>query len=182
MDAIDAIISRTSSPKLKGPAPSADELEIILRAASRAPDHGMLKPWRFIVAKEERLNDLGDFWANAIFESTEDEELADSMRSKPLRAPMVIIAYMDFQPSPKAPRVEQILATGAAVQNMMIAIHAMGYAAYWRTGNFARNEELKHRMNLKEEDEIVGFIYIGTADCQPKQLKPVDIHDYVTFY
>jgi nitroreductase len=165
MDAIEALTSRRSPPKLVDPAPSDAELEAMLGAAIRAPDHGRLRPWRFIVmrgAARERLGQVLGEALKARAPAVLDDAVARE-RQKPLRAPLVVVVAASLVEGHNIPVVEQMLATGAAAQNILLAAHAMGFGAWWRTGDGAYDALVKEALGLKQADAIVGFLYLGTA-------------------
>ena len=166
MQTLEALQSRVSVPRLKAPGPSAGQLEQLLRAAVRAPDHGLMRPWRFLVLSGRERRRLGELFARALQERRPDataEEL-EKARSRPLRAPMVIVAVAEVDPDhPKIPPIDQIMSTAAAVQNMMVAAHEMGLGAMWRTGSWALDPLVKEGLGFAGKDEIVAFLYLGTA-------------------
>ncbi len=164
MDAIEALTSRRSPPKLVDPAPDDAALEAMLGAAMRAPDHGRLRPWRFIVLKGAARERLGSVLADALkarAPGVPDDVLARE-RQKPLRSPLMVVVAAELHEDHKIPVVEQLLAAGAATQNIMLAAHAMGYGAMWRTGDGAYDAHVKEALGLKASDAIVGFLYLGT--------------------
>lgn len=170
MRVFDTIITRASVPKLTHPAPENEALALILRAALNAPDHGKLRPWRFLIVKDEGLKTLGEAFALSAKEG--DPDLSDDrlgrIQAMPLRAPMVIVVLADTQPGHKVPVQEQVVATGAAVQNMLLMAHELGFGTMWRTGDLAYNVFLKKRLGFQEKDEIVAFLYLGTAEPDNK--------------
>ncbi len=180
MDALDLLLSRSSCGKLEAPAPEGEELQTVYRAALRAPDHKGLRPWKFLVYRgEESLNRLGQLFLDAKLAA--DPELSDKARDKalamPHRAPMVIVAVAEYLEHPKVPAIEQALSCGCAVHGMLLSLQALGYAGYWRTGDLAFNKNLKQRLGVKDSDEIVGFLYIGTPKVtinKPDQVQPED--------
>jgi nitroreductase len=165
MEAIEALTSRRSPPKLVDPAPSDAQLEAMLGAAIRAPDHGRLRPWRFIVMRGAARERLGQVLGEAL--RSRDPAVPDDVvareRQKPLRAPLVVAVAAALDESHKIPVVEQMLAAGAATQNILLAAHAMGFGAWWRTGDGAYDAHVKQALGLKPGDAIVGFLYLGTA-------------------
>ncbi|MAL80505.1 MAG: nitroreductase [Sneathiella sp.] len=169
MDAIEALITRKSSARLTEPAPNAEEVKIIMQAAGRAPDHGRLRPWRFLVVEGEARQKLGGIFRDAL--QKRDPEASDAAlekeSQKPLRAPMMIIVIARVTDSPKVPPIEQYLSAGAAAENIMLAIHALGYAGIWRTGAPCFDAHVKAALGARDEDMIVGFLYIGTAERPP---------------
>ena len=164
MQAIDALLKRRSAKTLIEPAPDEGALELIFRSAARAPDHGRLRPWRFIVIRGAGRERFGDLLADHLRRnqpSASDEALRRE-RQKALRAPMIIVVAAICNASVKVPVIEQILSTGAAAQNIMLAAYALGFNAMWKTGASAYDETVKAALKLEQKDAIVGFLYLGT--------------------
>ena len=178
---LSTIQQRISHPRLSEPGPSRDQLDALYRAALRAPDHAWLRPWRFTEVSGDQRELLGQWMVDSARE--EDPQLDDKQATKlakaPLRAPLVIIAWAKITPHPKVPPIEQILATGAAVTNLLNAAHAQGLGAVWRTGNPAYSPALKTRLGLQPEDAIVGFLYLGTPTGEAKPIPNLDPADFV---
>ncbi len=169
MDAIEALLTRKSTAKLDLPAPSKAELDTLLQAAMRAPDHGCLRPWKFVVFKDRMREELGEILCEALTKNDPDasEAACEKEKKKPLRAPMVIAVIAKVSEHPKVPAMEQIISAGAAAQNIMVAVHAMGFAGIWRTGSPCHDPHVRARLGAVGGDEIVGFLYIGTAISAP---------------
>ena len=170
MDAFELLSTRASNGKLTDPAPDADSLRFALEAAARAPDHGTLRPWRVHLVRGEAREKLGALMADVAHKQNPNisaEELAKT-RGKALRAPLIIVVSAKVQAHPKVPAIEQILAAGAAAQNILLALYARGYGAMWRTGGPAYDNDVKRAFGLSPEDALVAFIYAGT----PKQGAP----------
>lgn len=166
MDLLTAINSRASALKLCDPAPSREHLQLILEAGGRAPDHGKLAPWRFTVLQGQARNVLGELMAQSLKARKPDAD-ADELRrehNKALRAPCIIAVAAHITPSQKVPEVEQVLAAGAATQNMLLAAHALGYGAMWKTGPAAYNPAIKTALGFASEDHIIALIYLGTIE------------------
>lgn len=176
MDAIEALLNRTSWARLVEPAPNEDDLNVIYQAALRAPDHGMLRPWKFLVIRGQALEKLGQLFVDTI--QPEEEEKRAKLLNAPLRAPMIIVAVTRFTEHPKVPSVEQIGSTAAAVQNMNLAAYALGYASIWRTGEVAFNTGVKTGLGLNQDDEIVGYLYLGTPTVTKRKVPENNVEDY----
>jgi nitroreductase len=170
MDAIELLHTRESAARLQEPAPSEAHLESILQAALRAPDHGRLRPWRFIAIRGEALARFGEVLADTL-QARMPEANADMLareRTKALRAPLIVAVAARIQHGGKIPEVEQLLSTGAAAQNIMLAANALGYGAMWKTGDPAYDPRVKQALGLEATDAIVGFIYLGTNPGTPR--------------
>lgn len=162
MDAIELLLTRQSSPRLVAPGPDETQLKNILDAGVRVPDHGGLSPWEFIIAQGEGLSRLGEAFLNAVIKGGGDETLQDKVKAMPLRAPMVIVVVAKPKPHPKVPELEQLLAAGCATMAMQQAAFAQGLGGIWRTGNMAFDKHVHHALGLEGDDQIVGFLYLGT--------------------
>ena len=173
MDALAALTTRVSPVALDAPGPSAPDLEAILKAAVAAPDHGRMKPWRFIVIDGLAREKLGAL----MVESLQRREPAapagklEAERKKALRAPLVVVVAAAVQPGAKVPEIEQVVAVGAAAQNVLVAAHALGFGGFWRTGAVAYDAATQRARGLAESDSIVGFLYLGTVKTpgQPRE-------------
>ncbi len=181
MDAIEALISRRSPGQFIEPAPDPAALQAILQAAMRAPDHGKLKPWRFIVLRGEARKRFGDVMAEAMKrrESEAPANMIEREREKPLRAPVIVVLAAAIKEGHKIPVIEQLLAAGAAAQNVMLAAHALGFGAAWKTGAPAYDPYVKAELGLAATDAIVGFLYLGTPSAAPAPLPPGNLTDFV---
>ncbi|WP_062565313.1 NAD(P)H nitroreductase [Pseudoalteromonas shioyasakiensis] len=179
MDALTLLQTRQSDPRLISPGPTAEQLEIIKRAAIKVPDHGCIAPWRFIVVEGDARNKLGDIYHQAAVAENQDDRTIERAKELPLRSPMMIIAIADVTENPKVPRIEQVQSAGCAVLAMQQAAFAQGLGGIWRTGYFAQSPAVKAALGCKEDDEIVGYLYLGTPEVDIK--KPIR-HKPETFF
>jgi nitroreductase len=169
MQAIDALVSRRSATTLTEPAPDAGALELMLASAVRAPDHGRLRPWRFVVIRGEARKRFGELLAAhlARLQPAATAEALQRERDKALRAPMIIVVAAHVNEAVKIPPIEQILSTGVAAGNVMLAAPALGYNAMWKTGTAAYDAAVGRALGLEASDVIVGFLYVGTEAGKP---------------
>jgi nitroreductase len=182
MDALTLLLGRESATRLQEPAPSAEAFDVIFKAALRAPDHGRLRPWRFVVIQGAARERFGDVLAASLRAHRPDAtpEMLDRERKKPMRAPAIVVVAAHVQRNGKIPEVEQLLSAGAAAQNIMLAAHAQGYGAMWKTGEPAYDAEVKRALGLEDDDAIVAFLYLGTrAPGSAPGARPVP-QDFVT--
>jgi nitroreductase len=179
VDALDALHKRVSSPRLSGGVEES-ALQNILRAALRAPDHAQLRPWRFLTVSGIGREHLGELFARARLEADPSLGAVElkKVKSKPLRAPVLIVAIASIKEHPKVPEIEQFLSTGAAVQNMLVAAFAQGVGAMWRTGSLTYNKTVTAGLGLVEDESIVGFLYLGEPEGSVKTVKELDIKNY----
>jgi nitroreductase len=184
VDAIEALTTRTSPPGLVAPGPDQASLERMLQAAVRAPDHKRLRPWRFIVIEGASREAFGDVLATSLRrrEPEVPEAALAKERTKPLRAPLIVVVAARLREHKGVPAVEQIVASGAAAQNMLVAAHALGYGGFWRTGAGAYDDEVKRALGLRSDDAIVGFVYLGTPAGIAAPLPPAEIASHVTYW
>lgn len=169
-DGIRLLRARASAAKLRAPAPTEEDLEVIFECAVNAPDHGRLRPWHFITIRGDGIAAFGDVLAE-VFAAENPGATPDRMakaKSKAFRAPLIVVAVARAAPDAKVPEIEQILAVGAAVENMLLAAQALGYGTMWKTGAPAYSTLVKNRLGLESTDSIVGFIYLGTVDTLSK--------------
>jgi nitroreductase len=183
---IDFMLARTSAPihDLKGPEPSQDDIDTMLRVASRVPDHGALAPWRFILyrgavrlAIGESLVALAERLEGPLPEGRKDKE-----RTRFSRAPLVIGVVCSPKPHPKIPEWEMFLSAGAAAMNLLIAANALGYGANWISNWYAEVEEGHRLLGVGPGERIVGFVHIGHYDGKPMQRPRPDIAALWTDY
>lgn len=181
MNAIESLLSRNSSALLEEPAPDNDALEKIFQAALRAPDHGNLKPWRFLTFKNNARVSLGQLMRDAALKTDPSIEAArqEKLLNAPLRAPLVIAGIVKLTEHPKVPEIEQWLSMGGALTNLLNAAHALGYAAMWRSGDIMFNEQLMASLGLAPNERLAGFIYLGKRSGVGKLLRPLNAEDFV---
>lgn len=187
MDALEALRTRRSYGRLTEPAPSDDDLRTILEAAAAAPDHGELRPFRFTLLRGAGMEAFGSVLEEAYLRRCADSgkepvpAKAAKERTKLGRAPLVIVVSAVRQDDNKIPWVDQRDAAVAAAENILIAAHALGYGAMWRTGDPCEDEYVKKALGLSSEDAVVGFLYVGTPH-EPKEPRAVELDDLVTEY
>jgi reactive intermediate/imine deaminase len=173
---VDTLTSRATPKWFSAPAPSADVLNAALEAAVAAPDHGRMRPWRFILIEGAAREAFGGMLAEALKRRQPNATAAELAReaAKPLRAPLIIVVAAKLSARPGVPEVEQILSAGAAVQNLSLALHAHGFGAAWKTGEAAYDPIVKNALGLDEGDAIVAFLYAGTpvATSTPTPMRP----------
>ncbi|MBL8583048.1 MAG: nitroreductase [Rhizobiaceae bacterium] len=163
---IDFLLSRSSPPiaELKEPAPSAAELDTMIRVASRVPDHGRLTPWRFILYRGDARVEIGKRLAE-IAERREGP-LPEGRRQQELtrfsRAPLVVGVVCSPKANPKIPEWEMFLSGGAAAMNLLLAATALGYGANWISNWYSDVPEARAMLGLAPQERVVGFVHIGT--------------------
>lgn len=180
MKALNALHSRISAPRLTDPPPDEETLKNIYLAAFRAADHGLLRPWRFLVIRGESRAKLGELFLQASLEEDPNlpQEKQDNIRLKPSRAPLILVTISSLKEHPKVPDFEQNFSAAAASQNMLVAAHAQGIGAMWRTGSMAYHPTVMNGLGLQDNEKIIGFLYFGSINGPLKTLSEPDINEY----
>ncbi|WP_418885066.1 nitroreductase [Aurantimonas endophytica] len=184
-DAIALLSTRRSVPipMLGLPAPTSAELETILTIGARVPDHGKLAPWRFILYRGAPAEAIGEALA-ALIETRDGAPLSEGRRrvetTRLTRAPLVIGVVSTAKEHVKIREWEQVLSGGAAAMNIVNAVHAMGYAANWVTEWMAYDDEAKALLGVAPEEQVIGFIHVGTPQEPPSERPRPALADIVT--
>lgn len=179
MQALDLLLTRSSMPRLQEPAPNPQQLDTMLRAALRAPDHGQIRPWRFLIISDQARQRLGEVYAQALLLQCPQasKEQIKRMHAMPLRAPMLIVVIACLQEHPKVSHDEQLIAAGCAAHGLLLAAQAMGLGAFWRSGDMAGNPHVASELGLASNEQIIGYVYTGTPAVPSKPsagLEPAD--------
>jgi nitroreductase len=163
MDVFEAIYNRHSQGKVKPDPLPRKLIERLLDAAVQAPNHYKVRPWRFVVLTGEGRNKLGEVMAASQQERHPDfpPEAFDKCRATALRAPIVIAVGVDKPSESKVLEIENVCAAAAACENLLLAAHAMGLGAKWRTGEWARDAKVKKFLGFEADQHIIAFVYIG---------------------
>lgn len=176
------ITSRRSMGRLLSPAPTHTQVREAVKIAFTAPDHKVLRPYRFVILENQALDNLGLALHQALVETGETDQIAlDKAKMLPKRAPMIITCVTDYKDHPKVPKFEQLLSAGAGVQNLLLALGAQGFASVWRSGNLMNEPAVKKFFDLDTQNEVVGFIYVGTKGAELPEREPIDVDDFITF-
>ncbi len=185
METIKTLLSRRSNSQLVEPYPTTEEMKLVYQAAFRAPDHSWLRPWRFIEITGQGRYKLGQAFLNSAKKIDDvDEEKERKILALPMRSPMIIVIIAQIYEKPNVPRLEQIQSTAAATQNILLALHDMGYGAYWRTGKYSseNNKYIADELSLNKNSEVLGYLYVGKPSNDPKKIPDLNKDDYVTVW
>lgn len=175
MDIFEAIKDRRSIGKVKQDPVSRELIERLLEAASWAPSHHKTEPWKFFVLTGEGRRPLGRTLAEIAKEKMEEplteenQVMLKKHEEKPFRAPLIIAVAATPSDDPKVIEIEEIGAVNSAIQNMLLAAHALGLGAIWRTGKPTYHSKMKELFGLRKQDEVLGFIYVGYPDMAQPQ-------------
>lgn len=179
MDITEILKTRASAPwRILGePGPSDEELREFLEAAVTAPDHGAVRPWRFILVRGGAREALGDLFTEALLKRKPDadEDTIEKDRDRMRRVPLlIVVAARITQNHPKVPPGEQLVSTGLAAQAILLAAQSKGYGGIMLTGDHAYDAHVKQGLGLEESDQIVAFLYIGTPEGEPRPKRRPD--------
>jgi nitroreductase len=187
MSVFDIIKRRRSIGKMTAEAPTREQIERLLEAATHAPNHHKVEPWRFFVLAGKAREELGailvESLARRMEETTSEKAVAmlAKERHKPLRSPVLIVVASEYPTQPKVLEIENIAATAAAVENMLLTAEEMGLAAMWRTGDGAYDPRVKQWLGLKPEDAIVAFVYLGYPAILRLERHPIPVKAKTTW-
>lgn len=164
--ALTLIASRKNvSPKrLAGPGPTPEQLHAMLAAAAAAPDHGLLTPWRFVIVPVDKRQLLAEAFALALIDRDPGATPAqiEAAREKAHRAPLLLVAIACLGPrDPDTPPLERMVSMGAAIQNLLLAAHAMGFGAGLTSGQAMRSPRLRALLALGEGEQAVCCVNVG---------------------
>ena len=182
--AIDLLLERNSMKLVHGPGPSDEDLDKILRAAMTAPDHGAIRPWRFkIIRGQEAIKEFADlsYKLRQASDSPFDEEKLKSSKAWLYEVPLIIAVatQVNHQVTHKIDEIEQYLATGAAMTQILNASHFLGYGAFWSTGIATYIEEFQEALGFDPLDyRLQGFIAIGTPRVPTPQKDRPDYKEF----
>ena len=181
MNAQETLLNRVSSSILSEPGPSIEQMNFIFQAALRAPDHARLTPWRFMTITGDARQRLGDLLAQIALSDQPNlsEHACRRFANLPLRAPCLIALICKKIQHAKVPEIEQRLSLGAAAQNILHAAYSQGLGAIWRTGAISYHPLLAKGLGLKSNEELLGFIYLGTAVGEKKERPELNLKDFV---
>jgi nitroreductase len=183
-DALELLKTRRSVKpiELTGPGPTEAEIETLLKIASRVPDHGKLAPWRFILFAGEARAAAGEAIASAFRANRPDAtpDQIDFERKRLARAPLVVAVVSRAGPHVKIPEWEQQLSAGASAMTLVIAAHAMGYAASWITEWYAYDRRVLDALGLAANERIAGFVHIGRPAKPPEDRDRPELNAIVT--
>lgn len=171
---LEAMRNRRSIGRVKPDPVDREVIDALLEAASWAPSHYNTQPWRFVVMTGEGRAKLSEGYARvsaaqapADMEAEELEERLRKARNNAFRSPVVIAAICTPSDDPRAMREEELAAAQIAVHNMLLAAHAYGLGAIWRSGQPMFDPLMKEQFELRPDEEIVAFVYVGYPDMTP---------------
>lgn len=182
---IDYLSNRRSIPAFQmcEPGPSRDEVEEMLKLASRVPDHGKLAPWRFIVYRGAERKRISEALAKIAMGDKPDlsEEMVKVENTRLTRAPVVVAVVSRAAPHFKIPEWEQVMSAGAVCLNLVMAANAHGFASNWLTEWYAFDQRAYPILGVNEGEKVAGFIHIGTPTVPPTERPRPELSEIVTW-
>ncbi len=169
---------RSSSPLLTDPGPSKEELNSMVQAALRVPDHALLSPWRVIAVHGDQRKRLGELWSHYLAGTRAE---AEKLTHKAMRAPLILICMACIQNHSKVPAQEQCITAGLATYSILMAANSLGYDGYWRTGQAAYDQGVQQALGLKANEEIVGYLYLGTSAYKKTRASTATVQEKLSF-
>lgn len=162
-------MTRRSVPRCDGDV-EREEVEKILAAAVRAPNHHLTQPWRFVVLAGEARSELARAWAAGLEREGKDPS---RIPEKVLRASVIVcVLERPHLENPKVVEIEEHYAVGAAIQNMLLAAHALGLGAMHRSGVVTQLPEVREYVGAAPDELIAGLVYVGRPpegdDARPR--------------
>ena len=170
------ILNRSSEPRLEAPAPDQATLERAFACAARAPDHALLRPWRYLVVEGEGRQALSELFVSTCNQNTTE---AQKLARAPFRAPMIIVGIASPVSHPKVPEVEQVMSAAVAMGFLELALQEAGFGVMWRTGALAYHPAVHKGLGLEPGESITGFLYTGTVVSAKPEVPRPDVQDYV---
>ncbi len=178
------LISRISTPSkhLADPGPDRAQLLAMLEIAVHVPDHGRLKPWRFIVIEGTARDRLGNVLYRRVLETLPDASAVrlEKERSRFGFAPCIVAVVIKTLNGHKVPEIEQVLSGGAVCMNLLHAAHQFGFGAQWLTGFAAYDRPVLEALGAGDDEQVLGYIHIGTRTCQPVERERPDVAGLLT--
>jgi len=177
MDALDFLNRRRSVPSrlLTEPGPDDRQLDALLNAALRVPDHGKLTPWRFLTLRGEARHVLGErLVARALaLDPLAPASTIEKDRARFSFAPLIVVVVATPVAGHKVPVVEQLVSGGAVCFALLQGAQALGFGAQWLTGWAAYDRTILDQLGLAAHEQVLGFIHIGTSQGEaPERLRP----------
>lgn len=161
--------------KMNGKQIPDEQVQELLELADWAPTHGRTEPWRFVVYSGHALKAFGqthaDLYWNNTPEDKRSQETADKWLHAVDNASHLIIAIMKRGENPKIPQLEEIAATSAAIENILLGASALDIASFWSTGGMTHSLAFKEHLQLGEHDHVMGLVYLGYTDEPAKEGK-----------
>jgi len=171
--------------KMNGKKIPDEQVNQLLQLANWAPTHGRTEPWRFFVYAGDKVKEFCSQHAELYKALTPSAKFEQAIYDKQLHygdlASHLIIAIMQRGNSPKIPVLEEIAATAAAIQNILLGVSATGIAGFWSTSGMTHHPAMKDFLELKKEDVVMGTLYLGYSDEQSEGKRQTTMEEKVVW-
>ena len=159
------------------------QVESLLELADWAPTHGFTEPWRFIVyaTASDFSHEHAELYKRNTLTENFEEAVYNKLYEQGNKASHVILAVMKRGKLPKIPVIEEVEAVSCAVQNILLGATALGIASFWSTGGMALRPPMKDFLKLREDDHLIGVLYLGYADTNPKGTRAIPLEEKITW-
>jgi nitroreductase len=178
------LAQRRSASILVEPCPDRSAVEKILHVGGTVPDHGALKPYRFVVISGEGRDKFANAMVNAGLEAkgSLDEKKQAKLKSKAFAAPMQIVIVFSPEEDDKIPEWEQMAAASCTGYALVLAANSLGFGAVWKSFGFHEGSVMKELFQLREKERILGWVNIGTEkDRERSQRTPLDLKKFALY-
>ncbi|MCK3655630.1 nitroreductase [Pasteurellaceae bacterium Macca] len=185
MDTLTLLHCRRSSKKYGTLAPNAEQLNAILQAGLRAPDHGHLKPYHFVVIEQSAMTKFAEYLTACVAEFNLGEEGLKKAQKISQNAPLVIGVVAKIEPNlAKVPEWEQIVTAGCATYGMQLAANSLGFETRWITNKWVNGTALRQAFGCREHDQIIALVFVGSPQ-EGEQITlarhPEDISSFISY-
>jgi nitroreductase len=172
------------SPKrLVEPGPDVSQLDQIFRSAASAPDHGLVRPWRFVIVPQDKRSLLAEVFALALVDRDPGATLEqiEAAREKAHRAPLLMLVVAQLGAcEPPIPALERMVSVGAAVQNMLLMAHGQGFGSSLTSGQAMLSIRMRQLFALAKGEEAVCFLNIGSVSKRKTRRLHPEVHSFVS--
>lgn len=171
--------------KMNGNIIPDEQVQALLQLADWAPTHGLTEPWRFVVygpGKAEAFRQQhAELYRQQAAEADFSQMRYDKLLTNGEQASHIIIAIMRRGDRPNIPVIEELAATACAIDNILLGAQALGLAGFWSTGGMVHHDIMKQHLGLRDEDRVMGLLFLGYTDTIKEGKRLVALEDKVTW-
>ncbi|WHA53417.1 nitroreductase family protein [Acinetobacter pittii] len=180
-DLYDLIVNRFSSTRFLEKDICDEDIAKIIKACESANDHGNLRAWEMRIFSKNTKDILLNLLIKDINERNGTDIEIEKVKRNVSKSPLILCISSKILQS-KISRKDQIYAVAAVCQIITLTSYALGLASIWKTGKFSDSNIVKKGLDISQDDEIVGFIYIGYTSDFFKKTRKVSIEGKVFTY
>jgi nitroreductase len=184
----DIITARRSvkPANMNGKIIPEEQVKSLFELADWAPTHGKTEPWRFVVYAGNKVKEFSYEHAELYKKNTASDAFQQAVYDKLFQngdnTSHIVVAYMQRGNLPKIPALEEIVATAAAVEHILLGATALGIASFLSTGGQTHNQAMKDFLHLRNEDVMIGIIYLGYTDSIPEGKRSIPLEEKVKWF